>query len=44
MAHIKRGDTVVVTKGREKGKQGKVKRVLLKKDRQIGRASCRERV
>ena len=33
MAHIKRGDTVVVTKGREKGKQGKVKRVLLRKDR-----------
>ncbi len=28
MAHIRRGDTVVVTKGREKGKRGKVKRVL----------------
>jgi len=26
--HIARGDTVVVTKGREKGKRGKVKRVL----------------
>lgn len=33
MAHIKRGDQVIVTKGREKGKQGKVKRVLLKKNR-----------
>ena len=28
MAHISRGDTVVVTKGREKGKRGKVKRLL----------------
>jgi large subunit ribosomal protein L24 len=28
MAHISRGDSVVVTKGREAGKQGKVKRVL----------------
>ena len=28
MAHVSRGDTVVVTKGREIGKQGKVKRVL----------------
>jgi large subunit ribosomal protein L24 len=28
MAQIARGDTVVVTKGREKGKRGKVKRVL----------------
>jgi len=28
MAHIARGDNVVVTKGREKGKRGKVKRVL----------------
>ena len=33
MAHIKRGDNVVVTKGREKGKQGKVKTVLIKKNR-----------
>ena len=32
MAHVRRGDTVVVTKGREKGKRGKVKR-LLKNDR-----------
>ena len=31
--HIARGDTVVVTKGREKGKQGKIKRVLTKKGR-----------
>ena len=28
MAHIARGDNVVVTKGREKGKRGKVKRML----------------
>lgn len=28
MTHVARGDTVVVTKGREKGKRGKVKRVL----------------
>lgn len=27
-AHIRRGDTVIVTKGREKGKRGKVKRLL----------------
>lgn len=33
MAHLKRGDSVVVTKGREKGKQGTVKRVLSKKNR-----------
>jgi len=26
--HIRRGDNVVVTKGREKGKRGKVKRIL----------------
>ena len=28
MAHICKGDSVVVTKGREAGKQGKIKRVL----------------
>jgi large subunit ribosomal protein L24 len=28
MAHVRKGDTVVVTKGREKGKRGKIKRVL----------------
>ena len=28
MAHVRRGDTVVVTKGREQGKRGKVKRLL----------------
>ena len=28
MAHVARGDLVVVTKGREKGKRGTVKRVL----------------
>ena len=26
--HVRRGDSVVVTKGRERGKRGKVKRVL----------------
>ena len=26
--HVRRGDTVVVTKGRDKGKRGKVKRVM----------------
>jgi large subunit ribosomal protein L24 len=33
MGHVVRGDTVVVTKGREKGKQGKIKRVLTSKGR-----------
>lgn len=33
MPHVRRGDTVVVTKGREVGKRGKVKRV----DRKAGR-------
>jgi large subunit ribosomal protein L24 len=33
MSHVVRGDSVVVTKGREKGKQGKVKRVLTAKGR-----------
>lgn len=28
MAHVHRGDTVVVVKGREKGKRGTVKRIL----------------
>lgn len=28
MAHVRKGDTVVVTKGREKGKRGKVKQLL----------------
>ena len=28
MAHVARGDQVVVTKGKEVGKQGKIKRVL----------------
>lgn len=28
MAHVRRGDMVVVTKGREKGKRGKVKRLI----------------
>lgn len=28
MAHVRRGDNVIVTKGREQGKQGKIKRLL----------------
>ena len=28
MAHVRKGDTVVVTKGREQGKRGKIKRIL----------------
>lgn len=32
---IKKGDTVVVTKGRNKGKRGKVLKVLMKKERVI---------
>ena len=28
MAHVRRGDLVVVTKGKDKGKRGKVLRVL----------------
>jgi large subunit ribosomal protein L24 len=33
MPHVRRGDTVVVTKGREVGKRGKVKRVYQKTGR-----------
>jgi large subunit ribosomal protein L24 len=33
MAHIRKGDTVVVVTGKEKGKRGKVLRLLTKKDR-----------
>ena len=33
--HIRRGDTVVVVTGREKGKRGKVLRLLNKKDRVV---------
>ncbi len=35
MAHVRRGDTVVVLTGKEKGKRGKVLRVLTKKDRVV---------
>jgi large subunit ribosomal protein L24 len=28
MAHVSRGDSVIVVKGRERGKRGKVKRIL----------------
>ena len=34
-AHIKTGDQVVVVSGREKGKRGKVLRMLTKKDRVV---------
>ena len=33
--HIRKGDTVVVLSGEEKGKQGKVLKVLVDKDRAI---------
>lgn len=35
MAHVRRGDTVVVIAGKEKGKRGKVLHVLTKKDRVV---------
>ena len=35
MAHVRRGDMVVVIAGKEKGKKGKVLRVLTKKDRVV---------
>lgn len=35
MSHVVRGDNVIVTKGREKGKQGKIKNMLLKKGRVV---------
>ena len=35
MAHVRRGDTVVVIAGKEKGKRGKVLRILNKKDRVV---------
>ncbi len=38
MAHVRRGDLVVVTKGKDKGKRGKVLRVL------AGKATGSERV
>jgi large subunit ribosomal protein L24 len=34
-AHIRKGDTIVVVAGKEKGKRGKVLRLLTKKDRVI---------
>ena len=33
MAHVSRGDNVIVVKGRERGKRGKVLRVLMDKGR-----------
>ena len=54
--HIKKGDTVYVNAGEDKGKTGRVLKVLVKEGRaiveginmvsksKIGRASCRERV
>ena len=35
MPHVRRGDTVFVIAGKEKGKRGKVLRLLLKKDRVV---------
>jgi large subunit ribosomal protein L24 len=35
MAHVRRGDTVAVLSGKEKGKRGKVLRILSKKDRVV---------
>ena len=35
MAHVRTGDTVVVLAGKEKGKTGKVLRMLFKKDRVV---------
>ena len=35
MAHVRRGDQVVVIAGKEKGKRGKVLRILNKKDRVV---------
>jgi large subunit ribosomal protein L24 len=33
--HVRKGDTVVVTTGKEKGKRGRVLRVLTEKDRVV---------
>ena len=41
---IKKDDVVVVLSGKDKGKQGKVLEVQPKAGKEIGRASCRERV
>jgi large subunit ribosomal protein L24 len=35
MAHVRTGDTIVVLAGKEKGKTGKVLRILSKKDRVV---------
>lgn len=35
MAHVRRGDNVAVISGKEKGKRGKILRVLTKKDRVV---------
>ena len=35
MAHVRRGDTVAVIAGKEKGKRGKVLQILNKKDRVV---------
>jgi large subunit ribosomal protein L24 len=35
MAHVRRGDTVVVIAGKEKGKKGRVLHMLSKKDRVV---------
>ena len=35
MSHVRRGDTVAVISGKERGKRGKVMRILDKKDRVV---------
>jgi len=35
MSHVRRGDTVAVIAGKEKGKRGKILRLLTKKDRVV---------
>jgi large subunit ribosomal protein L24 len=35
MAHVRKGDEIVVISGKEKGKRGKVLRILTKKDRVV---------
>jgi large subunit ribosomal protein L24 len=35
LAHVRRGDTVVVIAGKERGKRGKVLKILTKKDRVV---------
>ena len=45
---LKKGDEVVILSGRDRGRRGKIQRVLASEGKviieEIGRASCRERV